>query len=103
MYNVPMDKSRKVFVCEQCGKESAKWVGHCSACGGWNTYAETIHVVSKRSTGARAANAPRELCDVSHEEKPRFSLDMEEFDRVLGGGIVPGSLVLIGGDPGIGK
>jgi len=98
-----MEKSRKIFVCEQCGKESAKWVGHCPACDGWNTYVETIHVVSKRSTGARAANAPRELCDVSHEEKPRFSLDMEEFDRVLGGGIVPGSLVLIGGDPGIGK
>ena len=103
MYNGPMDKSRKIFVCEQCGKESAKWLGHCPACGGWNTYVETLHVVSKRSTSSRAANAPQELCDVSHEEKPRFSLNIEEFDRVLGGGIVPGSLVLIGGDPGIGK
>jgi DNA repair protein RadA/Sms len=103
MYNELMDKGRKVFVCEQCGKESAKWVGHCPACDGWNTYVETLHVVSKRSTRSRPANSPQELCSVSKEERPRISLDIEEFDRVLGGGIVPGSLVLIGGDPGIGK
>ena len=103
MYNEPMDKGRKIFVCEQCGKESAKWLGHCPACEGWNTYVETLHVSSKRSSSSRSPNAPQELCNVSKDEKPRFSLKIAEFDRVLGGGIVPGSLVLIGGDPGIGK
>ena len=103
MYNGRMDKGRKIFVCEQCGKESAKWLGHCPACEGWNTYVETLHVSSKRSNSSRSANAPQELCNVSKDEKPRFSLKISEFDRVLGGGIVPGSLVLIGGDPGIGK
>jgi len=103
MYNEPMEKSRKIFVCEQCGKESAKWLGHCPACDGWNTYVETVHISSKRSNSSRSTNAPQELCKVSKEDSPRFSLNIEEFDRVLGGGIVPGSLVLIGGDPGIGK
>ncbi|MEA1958632.1 MAG: DNA repair protein RadA [Chloroflexota bacterium] len=98
-----MDKNRKIFVCQQCGKESVKWQGHCPECGEWNTFAEMARPSTTRSKSSRSPSAPQELSSVSGEESPRLALAIEEFDRVLGGGIVPGSLVLVGGDPGIGK
>ena len=99
-----MDKTAKsVFVCQQCGKESLKWLGRCPACEGWNTFVET-----RTSYGRVAGDQPLkvETCELSHvslDQSPRVVLPFGEFNRVLGGGIVPGSLVLISGDPGIGK
>jgi DNA repair protein RadA/Sms len=97
-----LEKGR-VFVCQQCGRESIKWLGHCPDCEGWNTFVETLRAPASHSRTAHPSNAPLELSQATTEEVPRIAIDMEEFNRVLGGGIVPGSLVLIGGDPGIGK
>jgi len=101
-----MDKGRTktVFVCQQCGKESVKWLGRCPNCEGWNTFIESLIAPSSRSVPSRLpASAPRELSQIAIEGTPRLTISLAEFNRVLGGGIVPGSLVLIGGDPGIGK
>ena len=98
-----MDKGRKtIFICQQCGRESIKWLGHCPDCEGWNTFVETV-VRAATVPSRLPSRASQELSRVSGEETPRLALCLEEFNRVLGGGIVPGSLVLIGGDPGIGK
>ena len=101
-----MDKSRykMVFVCQQCGKESPKWLGHCPSCQEWNTFVET-QVSSSKGVGTltQIGSPVRELSQITAEEMPRLVLPSAEFNRVLGGGIVPGSLVLISGDPGIGK
>ncbi len=96
--------SRTIFVCQQCGKESLKWLGRCPNCQQWNTFVETTvaaPVASPRS--ASLVKPPQELSQVAIEAADRFSLPLTEFNRVLGGGLVSGSLVLIGGDPGIGK
>ncbi len=98
-----MGKAQTIFVCQQCGKESIKWLGHCPDCDGWNTFVESLRTPVSQTATIHTSNTPRELCQIVDEDKPRLSVSMEEFDRVLGGGIVPGSLVLIGGDPGIGK
>ena len=97
-----------VFFCQECGFESGKWMGQCPACKAWNSFAEEI--VDKKNisaSGKRKAEGehrtPVSLSQVAFSEEERFHTDFEEFDRVLGGGIVRGSLVLIGGDPGIGK
>jgi DNA repair protein RadA/Sms len=97
-----------VFVCSACGAESAKWLGQCPGCGEWNTLAEEARAVTRpgarAGAGARAAPArPVALADVRAERHARLETGINELDRVLGGGIVPGSLVLIGGSPGIGK
>jgi len=101
-----VDKSRykMVFVCQQCGKESPKWLGHCPSCQEWNTFVET-QVSSSKGVGTltQIGSPVRELSQITAEEMPRLVLPSAEFNRVLGGGIVPGSLVLISGDPGIGK
>jgi DNA repair protein RadA/Sms len=101
-------KTRAVFVCSECGNESMKWQGRCPECQAWNTLAE--RVVSVRPTPAMGrarangpAAAPVRVSELAGEAYPRLEVGITEFDRVLGGGIVPGSLVLIGGDPGIGK
>jgi len=93
-----------VFVCQQCGKESPKWLGHCPSCQEWNTFVET-QVSSSKGVGTltQIGSPVRELSQITAEEMPRLVLPSAEFNRVLGGGIVPGSLVLISGDPGIGK
>jgi DNA repair protein RadA/Sms len=96
-------KERK-FICQQCGRESIKWLGRCPDCEGWNTFVETMRAPASHTSHSRhPSSAPQELSQVSIEETPRLALSLAEFNRVLGGGIVPGSLVLIGGDPGIGK
>ncbi len=101
-----MDKSRykMVFICQQCGKESPKWLGHCPSCQEWNTFVET-QVSSSKGVGTltQIGSPVRELSQITAGEMPRLVLPSAEFNRVLGGGIVPGSLVLISGDPGIGK
>ncbi len=97
-------KPRQVFVCQYCGRESLKWLGRCPSCEAWNSF-ESVTLdrrVSSSSTGGAGA-PPEELSTVSLDSTPRLSLGIAEFDRVLGGGLVPGSLVLLGGEPGIGK
>ena len=102
-----MAKNKMVFFCRECGYESAKWMGQCPGCKSWNTFTEEP-VAMKPSGRVNALKAdgkaePVKLSQVSVDEKDRISTNMEELDRVLGGGIVPGSLILVGGDPGIGK
>ncbi|MDM7999116.1 MAG: DNA repair protein RadA [Dehalococcoidia bacterium] len=101
-----MDKARKtVFICQQCGKESLKWLGRCPGCQSWNSLVETTVSTSKTPSGSVRAAEPTvsELSQVSTGQAPRLPLPFHELNRVLGGGIVPGSLILISGDPGIGK
>ena len=101
-----MAKSKSVFVCQSCGAESPKWMGRCNACGQWNTYVEQkISKAPQRSRERVPAgyDQPQKLSELSSSQIRRIDLKNKEFNRVLGGGIVPGSLVLIGGEPGIGK
>ncbi len=101
-----MAKTRKsVFFCQECGYESAKWQGQCPACKAWNTFVEETQAPVKgvKSTGAGKELRPVTLKEVAMDEEKRISSGMQELDRVLGGGIVRGSLLLVGGDPGIGK
>jgi DNA repair protein RadA/Sms len=101
---VSKSEKRAIFVCQQCGKESLKWLGRCPDCQQWNTFVETViaaPVVPFRPLSP--ANPPQELSQVSIEAADRIALPLAEFNRVLGGGLVPGSLVLISGEPGIGK
>ncbi|MCE5236497.1 MAG: DNA repair protein RadA [Clostridiaceae bacterium] len=94
--------AKSIYVCGECGYESAKWLGKCPACDSWNTMVEEAPVAERASApSARAAAVP--LSKVDSASASRVSTGMEEFDRVLGGGIVAGSTVLLGGDPGIGK
>lgn len=103
-----MAKRKTVFVCQECGYESARWMGKCPGCQSWNSLVEEI-IPSKgsmQSVGGQfgsTSNGPEKINSISSENQPRITTKMKEFNRVLGGGIVPGSLVLIGGDPGIGK
>lgn len=106
-----MSKSKSAFFCSNCGQESAKWVGKCSSCGEWNTYVEEVIVkgTEKKSTewkeysGLSAGLKTISLSEVSSSEETRIITGDAELNRVLGGGIVPGSLVLVAGEPGIGK
>lgn len=115
-----MVKDKIMYVCETCGQESAKWLGKCPSCNQWNTFKEIR--VANQSTGSNAARSaaqsvrkgiattiandskrPFNLSSVSSKDEPRIDLGDEELNRVLGGGLVPGSIVLLGGEPGIGK
>ena len=97
-------RSKTVFVCQQCGKESPKWIGHCPDCQAWNSFVETKVGFSRVSNRSHTSgNKPQELSQVERGDFPRFGLGFTEVNRVLGGGLVPGSLVLVGGEPGIGK
>ncbi len=99
------EKVKTVFVCQQCGKESPKWLGHCPDCGTWNSFVETPVSLSRTSLSRHysTGNKPQELSQVEKGVFPRLNLGFAEANRVLGGGLVPGSLVLVGGEPGIGK
>ena len=93
-----------VFFCQNCGYESSKWAGQCPACKEWNTFVE--EVVDKKALKTRkdvAEVTPRTFSQIELSDEIRISTHMPEMDRVLGGGIVPGSMLLVGGDPGIGK
>lgn len=102
-----MAKGKKsVFFCQNCGHEENKWLGQCPACKEWNTFVEEkISVTTAKSVGAAHLNEskPTTLSKVSMDKEVRITTQIQELDRVLGGGIVPGSLILVGGDPGIGK
>ncbi|SFF01129.1 DNA repair protein RadA [Alteribacillus iranensis] len=107
-----MAKQKTKFVCQECGYESRKWMGRCPGCQAWNTMVEELETSSKpkkgavaaaRSFGEPGARKPQSITKVTGGEEPRIDTSLPELNRVLGGGMVPGSLVLVGGDPGIGK
>lgn len=99
-------KSKSVYICSDCGYQTAKWLGKCPACSGWNTLQETViqekkdTILQKSSSNARK---PSKIKEINPENETRMLTGFKELDRVLGGGLVKGSLVLVGGDPGIGK
>jgi DNA repair protein RadA/Sms len=99
-------KTKFIYTCQKCGAEYPKWAGHCTDCGSWNSLVEDIAVKSNsRSSGYLAATTETVslLANVTPDTKSRLPTAIKELDRVLGGGLVIGSAVLIGGDPGIGK
>ena len=105
-------KDKTAYVCENCGQESAKWIGKCPACGRWNTFKEikvsaapTLPGKSAATVSARGSSAAKvlRLRDISAQDDPRIDMLDGELNRVLGGGLVPGSIILLGGEPGIGK
>ena len=108
-----MAKDKTMYVCENCGQESPKWIGKCPACGQWNTFkeikvADTRKQVTATTAAASAGRQLRQnkvlrLRDISAHDDPRIDMQDAELNRVLGGGLVPGSIVLLGGEPGIGK
>lgn len=101
-----MAKNKTIFVCNECGYESSKWLGKCPACGSWNSFFEQKIVESKNSSlkaEKSSNNIPQKLNLYEAKETIRTSTGFEELDRVLGGGLVKGSLILLGGEPGIGK
>lgn len=101
-----MAKTKSVFFCQNCGAESAKWIGRCPACGEWNTYTEQIvskSPGSKKNFYVSELQGPQKLNEIISKKEGRILTGILELDRILGGGIVPGSMILIGGEPGIGK
>ena len=107
-----MAKLKKSYFCTACGNESPKWVGKCPACGAWNTYTEELVAAKSNPLTTNNAfglstsgdrNRPIPVTEVRQSTVQRIDLLNHEFNRVLGGGLVPGSLVLLGGEPGIGK
>ena len=103
-------KQKSVYICNECGYQSPKWMGKCPGCGAWSSMEETIKrdekktaSVSKTLGASSASRMPKQLRDIKTDEETRTSSGIGELDRVLGGGIVGGSLILVGGDPGIGK
>ena len=107
-------KSRSTYICNECGYKSPKWLGKCPGCGSWNTLIETLEApvapiakakgASSISTAAKSTlNRPQHINSIKYSTDTRFSTGMRELDRVLGGGVVNGELILVGGDPGIGK
>ena len=99
-----MTKSKVQYVCQQCGRAAPKALGRCPQCGAWNSMLAEVLVPSRpRAVSRKAGSAPKRVSEISGDLDERLVLPIEEFARVLGGGVVPGSLVLVGGDPGIGK
>ncbi|MBE3554336.1 MAG: DNA repair protein RadA [Thermicanus sp.] len=98
-----MGKTKNKFVCQQCGYESAKWMGRCPGCSEWNTMVEEREEKEEKRWLSNRMEKPIPFNEVKGETAPRIQVGFRELDRVLGGGIVPGSFTLVGGDPGIGK
>ena len=101
-----MAQVKTIYICQNCGAQSPKWMGKCLSCNGWNTFVEEL--IEKRKSGSDVAavlsgNQPLTLEEITTERMERIGVGISEFDRVLGGGVVPGSVVLLGGEPGIGK
>ena len=102
-----MAKVKKAYFCRNCGFEAPKWLGRCPSCGEWNTFTEEIIAKAPSGTAAAAAampqTPPQRVTDIERTSHRRLDLHNAEVNRVLGGGLVPGSLILLGGEPGIGK
>ena len=102
-----MAKTKYKFVCQSCGYTTAKWLGRCPECGAWDSLVEEAEVTTKSSKSYLPTTSekikPRTIASVAQLKVERLATGIHEFDRVLGGGVVPGSLVLLGGTPGIGK
>jgi DNA repair protein RadA/Sms len=101
-----MAKSKSAFFCKNCGYESAKWVGNCPSCKEWNTFVEEITTKAEENKswkGSSKKATPKKLSNIDRKNEPRIITSDSELNRVLGGGIIPGSLILLGGEPGIGK
>ena len=100
-----MGRGKIVYVCSECGYEARKWMGRCPGCGGWTTMVEERinRAVPSGTTGSRPPGEPASLNEVEPHAAMRLPTTLAELDRVLGGGIVPGTVILVGGDPGIGK
>ena len=102
-----MSKNKTTFVCQNCGAESAKWIGRCPSCKEWNTYQEEIIAPASSGTASfvinREKRRPELLDNVKADEHAYRKTGIAELDRILGGGIVSGSLILLGGEPGVGK
>lgn len=100
-------KLRSSYVCQQCGYETPQWYGKCPNCNSWSSLVETVKETgggtARKSSASLPVAKPQKLSDVKHIEKNRLKSGITEFDRVMGGGIVPGSVTLLAGDPGIGK
>ncbi|MGM0612610.1 MAG: DNA repair protein RadA [Bacteroidota bacterium] len=102
-----MAKVKKAYFCQSCGAQSPKWIGKCPSCGEWNTYVEEI--IQKEKSGSSKTQEkshrvyPQKIDEITYSTESRISSSSKELNRVLGGGIVPGSIVLVGGEPGIGK
>ncbi len=103
-----MAKQKNIFVCQECGNESSKWIGRCPACNSWNTYVEEVKFTAKKdsrhtSSSLKTNHKPTPFHEVLAEDYQRVGSGITELDRILGGGFVPGSFSLLGGEPGIGK
>src|ERR1051326_7302049 len=100
-------KTKTSFFCQNCGAQSPKWVGKCSSCGEWNTYVEEVISKAEKTPGisqsSQRAAKPQLVSEISLTNEHRIKIPDRELGRVLGGGLVPGSIVLFGGEPGIGK
>ena len=100
-----MARQKTIFVCQNCGYKAPKWLGRCPDCSIWNSFVEELTEIGTQEKGKKRnlADKPQRIDTVTLDKKTRDKTGLREFDRILGGGVVPGSLVLIGGDPGIGK
>src|SRR5262245_32635721 len=100
-----MSKAKSVFACQSCGHHTTKWLGRCPDCGSWNTFVEELQTSARpaRQQAVASAQLPLPMTEIARSGEERLLTGIGELDRVLGGGLVRGSLVLIGGDPGIGK
>src|SRR5687768_5160922 len=104
-----MPKTQTRFVCQGCGYESPRWIGRCPECDAWNSFVEEVRIPERSSALGRVApisglhTRPQPITEIASTASIRLNTGIGELDRVLGGGIVPGALILIGGDPGIGK
>jgi len=102
-----MAKTKTIYVCQSCGVTAPKWTGQCQSCGEWNTVVEEVEVVGKNKNlstiVSRNLDKPQQLTEIVTGKTERFSTSNDELDRVLGGGLVPGAMILLGGEPGIGK
>jgi DNA repair protein RadA/Sms len=104
-----MAKIKTVFYCKECGNESPKWIGHCPGCGAWNSYVEESVALGKDNKSAKNSilpemkSKPVPVLEINAAKETRIDMGCGELNRVLGGGLVPGSLILLSGEPGIGK
>ena len=106
MWILIMAKLKTVYVCQNCGIDVPKWVGKCPSCGAWNSIVE--HKISKSNKSQKVNSfhdkaKPQAISEINIKEEHRLLSGINEFDRIIGGGFVPGSVILIGGEPGIGK